>query len=113
MDHSCKSPPAAAVAELSDAVEDLLTRAGRGPSNGNVPGAAGKRDRRVAGRTRAVRPAVQAEPGPRKDPAGEEPDGEAGSRPAIVPMPIFDPFREAEKWREPPPPRAAPITRLS
>jgi hypothetical protein len=42
---------------------------------------------------------VQAEPEPGEDLAGGEPDGEAGSRPAIVPMPIFDPFREAEKWR--------------
>jgi hypothetical protein len=92
--------PDATEAELADAVEDLLTRAGQGP--GDVPAAApGKRDRRVAGRTRAVRPAVPAapEPGPEEEPAAEEPDGEAGSREGIVPMPIFDPFREAEKWR--------------
>jgi hypothetical protein len=35
------------------------------------------------------------EPEPGEGPAAEEP----GSREAIVPMPIFDPFREAEKWR--------------
>jgi hypothetical protein len=99
-DHVRKSLPGATEAELADAVEDLLTRAGQGPGDGSTPGPApGKRDRRVAGRTRAVRPAVQAEPEPGEDLAGGEPDGEAGSRPAIVPMPIFDPFREAEKWR--------------
>ena len=99
-DHVRKSLPGATEADLADAVEDLLTRAGQGPGDGSTPGPApGKRDRRVAGRTRAVRPAVQAEPEPGEDLAGGEPDGEAGSRPAIVPMPIFDPFREAEKWR--------------
>jgi putative transposase len=93
-DHARKLMPGATEAELADAVEDLLTRAGQGP--GDMPAtAAGKRDRRVAGRTRAVRPAVPAEP----EPAAEEPDSEAGSGEAIIPMPIFDPFREAEKWR--------------
>jgi hypothetical protein len=99
-DHVRKLMPAATEAELADAVEDLLTRAGQGP--GGAPAAAsGKRDRRVAGRTRAVRPSVSAEPDPEpgEEPAAEEPDSEAGSGEAIVPMPIFDPFREAEKWR--------------
>jgi hypothetical protein len=97
-DHARKLMPAAAEAELAGAVEDLLTRAGQGP--GEAPAAAsGKRDRRVAGRTRAVRPAVPAGPEPEQEPAAGEPDGEAGSREAIVPMPIFGPFREAEKWR--------------
>ncbi len=98
-DHARKLMPAATEAELADAVEDLLTRAGQGPGDLDVPAAAAKRDRRVAGRTRAVRPAVPAEPGPEEEPAAEEPGGEAGSPSAIVPMPIFDPFREAEKWR--------------
>ena len=34
-----------------------------------------------------------------ESPAAEEPDGETDGQAAIVPMPIFDPFREAEKWR--------------
>jgi hypothetical protein len=99
-DHARKLLPAATEAELADAVEDLLTRAGQGPGDLDVPAAAAaKRDRRVAGRTRAVRAAVPAEPEPEEEPAAEEPGGEAGSPPATVPMPIFDPFREAEKWR--------------
>jgi hypothetical protein len=99
-DYARKSLPGATEAELADAVEDLLTRAGQGPGDGNLPGPApSKRDRRVAGRTRAVQPGVQAVPQPREDPAGGEPDDEQGSQAAIIPMPIFDPFREAEKWR--------------
>jgi hypothetical protein len=98
-DHARKLMPAATEAELADAVEDLLTRAGEGPGGGMAPAPSGKRDRRVAGRTRAVGPAVPAEPEPGEDPATAGPDDEAGSREGIVPMPIFDPFREAEKWR--------------
>lgn len=98
-DHARKLMPAATEAELADAVEDLLTRAGQGP--GDAAAASGKRDRRVAARTRAAGPSVP--PGPEPEPDGEpaagEPDGEAGSGDAIVPMPVFDPFREAEKWR--------------
>ncbi len=96
-DHARKLMPAATEAELADAVQDLLTRAGQGPGGRNEPALAGKRDRRVAGRTRAAGPAMPAgpEPEPGEEPAAEEP----GSREAIVPMPIFDPFREAEKWR--------------
>ena len=96
-DHARKLMPAATEAELADAVEDLLTRAGQGPGDRNEPAPSGKRDRRVAGRTRAVRPAVPA--GPKPEPGGEPAAEEPGSREAIVPMPIFDPFREAEKWR--------------
>jgi len=97
-DHARKLMPAATETELADAVEDLLTRAGQGP--GDVPTAASaKRERRVAARTRAVGPSVPAGPEPEDEPAAGEPDGEAGDGEAIVPMPIFDPFREAEKWR--------------
>ena len=101
-DHARKLMPAATEAELADAVEDLLTRAGQGPGDRNEPAPSGKRDRQFAGRTRAgrtraVRPAMPA--GPEPEPGGELAAGEPGSREAIVPMPIFDPFREAEKWR--------------
>jgi hypothetical protein len=99
-DHARKLLPGATEAELADAVDDLLTRAGQGP--GGRPGTAlSKQDRRVAARTRAVQPARQPgpEPEPKEIPAGGEPDDAPASDAAIVPMPIFDPFREAEKWR--------------
>jgi hypothetical protein len=96
-DHARKLMPAATEAELADAVEDLLTRAGQGP--GGVPAAASAKERRVAARTRAVSPSVPAGPEPEEEPAAEEHEGEAGSGDAIIPMPVFDPFREAEKWR--------------
>ena len=87
-DHVRKSLPGATEAELADAVDDLLARAGRGPGDGS------RRDRRVAARARAVRPPAREEPEPPEEP-GDEADEQAG----VVPMPIFDPFREAEKWR--------------
>ena len=97
-DHARKLMPAATEAGLADAVEDLLTRAGQGP--GDVPaGAPAKRERRVAARTRAVGPSVPAGPDLEEEPAAEEHEGEAGSGEAVIPMPIFDAFREAEKWR--------------
>jgi hypothetical protein len=101
-DHARKSMPGAAEAELADAVKDLLIRAGQGPGDGNGPGSAlSKRDRRVAARTRSVQPAGQAQPRPARQeiPAGEEPAGGEAGQAAVIPMPIFDPFREAEKWR--------------
>ena len=101
-DHARKSMPGATETELADAVEDLLTRAGQGPGDENGPGPVlSKRDRRVAASTRAVQPAGQADPGlaMQEIPAGEEPAGGKAGQTAIVPMPIFDPFREAEKWR--------------
>jgi hypothetical protein len=96
-DHARKLMPAASEAELADAVEDLLTRAGRGP--GGVPAAASAEERRVAARTRAVSPSVPAGPELGEEPAAEELEGEAVSGEAVIPMPIFDAFREAEKWR--------------
>jgi hypothetical protein len=106
-DHARKLMPAATEAELADAVDDLLTRAGQGPGGGTGPGPAlSRRDRQVAARTRAVQPAAQAAQGqapqgqaPQEAPAGEDAGDETAGQAAIVPMPIFDPFREAEKWR--------------
>jgi hypothetical protein len=95
-DHARKLMPAATEAELADAAEDLLTRAGQGP--GGVPAAASAKERRVAARTRAVSPSVPTGPDPEEEPAAEAREGEAGSGEAVIPMPIFDPFREAEKW---------------
>ncbi len=97
-DHAGKLMPGATEAELADAVEDLLTRAGQGPG-GAPAGPAAKRERRVAARTRAAGPSVPSVPGPGDEPAAGEAGNGEGDGDAIVPMPIFDPFREAEKWR--------------
>jgi hypothetical protein len=106
-DHARKSLPGATETELADAVDDLLTRAGKGPGDPDAPGSPlTRRDQRVAARTRAVQPAA-GHPGkepPQQSLAGTapedaEPADEDPGPPAVVPMPIFDPFREAEKWR--------------
>jgi Mu transposase, C-terminal len=101
-DHARKSLPGATEAELADAVEDLLTRAGQGPGDVNGPATAfTKRDRKVAARTRAVQPALPEEPAPeqQEEPAAEETGNGAAGQDQVIPMPIFDPFREAAKWR--------------
>jgi hypothetical protein len=33
-----------------------------------------------------------------EDEAGDQAEAQTGAGTRIVPMPIFDPFREAEKW---------------
>jgi hypothetical protein len=97
-DHTRKSMPGATEAELADAVEDLLTRAGQGPGDGNgSQSGLSKKDRRIAARTRAVQPAGPEGP-PQEIPGDEEAGDEDAGQSAVVPMPIFDPFREAEKW---------------
>jgi hypothetical protein len=100
-DHARKLLPGATETELADAVDDLLTRAGQGPGGSSGPSVLSKQDRRVAARTRAVQPSGQPEPGPEPQeiPVPGEPDDGTAGHAAIVPMPIFDPFREAEKWR--------------
>jgi hypothetical protein len=100
-DHTRRALPDATEEELADAVADLLNRAHQGPGGGG-DGLAGlsRRDRRVAARTKASPPA--REPGP-------APAGSTGSEPGqggdshqetiakVIPMPIFDPFAEADK----------------
>jgi hypothetical protein len=110
-------------ADIAAAAADLLDRAGNGPS-GQTPvqqQAAGRtrspRSRRVAGRTAATaapqwpRPApVMTDTGEDEDPAGQpgvrdpakQPGrqrAEAGTAPAqVIPLPLFDARKEAEKW---------------
>jgi hypothetical protein len=86
--------------EVADAVAALLRRASAGPEGRGRP-AMSKRDRRVAARTRAAaRPGGkqdQENPGrpPHPDPAGQ-PEEDAPLA-EVIPMPIFDPFAEADK----------------
>jgi putative transposase len=107
-------------AEIAAVAADLLDRAGNGPgpgSSGQAPArqhpAAGRtrspRSRRVAGRTAAT--AAPQWPRPQSGPAGGDQDfaGPADSRaeqlaepeatPAqVIPLPLFDARKEAEKW---------------
>jgi putative transposase len=90
-------------AEIAQAASDLLDRAGRGPGTGDPP--LTRRDRRVAGRTRATstpsgpRPVPDdSEPDPCQPPA-DDPDGGGQQASEVIPLPIFDARKEAEKWR--------------
>jgi hypothetical protein len=103
-DHARSRQPGATEEELADAVSDLLLRAGQGPSGDSPPASPEKltrRDRRVAARTRAAQPlpVPRAGPGPEQDatPAEDSPSNDSGRVAEVIPMPIFDPFAEADK----------------
>lgn len=105
-DHTRRALPQATEEELADAVADLLKRAHYGPSDGNDKNAAklSRRDRRVAARTKANPPAapIQPESVPVvSDTDDDEPDQNSDTHPErvakVIPMPIFDPFTEADK----------------
>lgn len=98
-DHTRRALPGAGEEELADAVADLLKRAHHGPIDS--PGKLSRQDRRVAARTKASPPAVRIEPEPASADADGEP-GHSGDSPTehiakVIPMPIFDPFTEADK----------------
>jgi hypothetical protein len=85
--------------QIADAVAALLRRANAGPEEQEKP-KMGKRDRRVAARTKAAGPAgdQQGQPGPHV-PAEPAPPAAAADEPLakVIPMKIFDPFAEADK----------------
>ncbi len=107
-------------AEIAAAAADLLDRAGKGPEPG--PGGRGPehgkaaggtrspRSRRVAGRAAATAAPQwpRPEPSPADDGEGEgrgrieqpaEEATETGTTPAqVIPLPLFDARKEAEKW---------------
>ncbi|WP_234376757.1 transposase family protein [Streptomyces sp. CB01201] len=105
-DHTRRTLPGASEEQLADAVADLLRRAHQGPADRGGPGSrAGlsRRDRRVAARTKSSPPSTPI--APKVPPADRIADGQAD--PAnhapeeniakVIPMPIFDPFTEADK----------------
>jgi hypothetical protein len=112
-DHARRGLPGATEEELAVAVAGLLERANHGPAEGGGEDAAAKlsrRDRRVAARTKASPAAasIESEPAPagnraghrsdddgRPDRAGDDQDEALTAK--VMPMPIFDPFAEAEK----------------
>ena len=97
-DHARARQPQATEEELADAVDSLLRRAGQGP--GGTGGPRDRRSRRVAARTRASQKVPSSreapQPGERgaRPPAGSQGDGGLAE---VIPMPIFDPFTEADK----------------
>jgi putative transposase len=116
-DHARRGLSEATEAQIADAVAELLTRANHGPRQAGDEATAAKparRDRRVAARTRAAQPtttgmapapqpAPQAAPQDEPAPAvcerapGSSSDEHPGRLAKVIPMPIFDPYREAEK----------------
>ncbi|WP_231929451.1 integrase [Micromonospora inositola] len=91
-------------AEIAQAAAQLLDRAEQGPEQ---PPRTAKRDRRVAGRTRATNSpsGPRPEPAPKDEDVGEAPDvAAAGNSPdeplaKVIPLPVFDARKEARKWR--------------
>ena len=111
-DHARRGLPGASEEELAAAVAGLLGRANRGPAEGGGQDAAAKlsrKDRRVAARTKASPAAsIESEPAPAGNRAGHRSDDDCRPDRAgdgqdeapiakVIPMPIFDPFAEAEK----------------
>ncbi|KJK58511.1 transposase [Saccharothrix sp. ST-888] len=103
-DHTRRTLPGASEEELADAVADLLRRANQGPADrgGEDTARLSRRDRHVAARTKSSPPstriAPEAQPADRV--ADSEPD-QADDTPEenvakVIPMPIFDPFTEAD-----------------
>ena len=85
--------------QIAGAVATLLRRAHHGPEDQEKPKMS-KRDRRVAARTRAATPQAEPASKPPGDPAGTpEPMAPGDGTPVaeVIPLGIFDPFREADK----------------
>lgn len=87
--------------EIADAVAALLRRASQGPQD-QGKAAMSKRDRRVAARTRAAfpkepRPAAGPEPRPQQPEAAAGQAEQGAALAKVIPLPIFDPFTEADK----------------
>jgi hypothetical protein len=105
-DHARSRQPGATEEELADAVDGLLRRASQGPGDASrEPGThkqTARRDRRVAARTKAAQPlpasrAAAPEPGHGGEPAPAAGPDDGGQLARVIPMPIFDPFTEADK----------------
>ena len=101
-DHTRRALPGATEEELADAVAGLLERAHHRPGGGDGLAGLSRRDRRVAARTKASPPAQHRAPDPHQvtAPAVNRARAATASQESIakvIPMPIFDPFAEAEK----------------
>ncbi|MFJ3307838.1 Mu transposase C-terminal domain-containing protein [Streptomyces sp. NPDC086549] len=95
-DHVSHQLPRATEAEIADAVAALLTRAHGGPQTEQDP-KPGKRDRRVAARTKAAGPLTPAPvAGAQTDPEDEADEGEH-SMAEVIPLGLFDPLEDPWK----------------
>ncbi len=91
-------------AEIAQAASDLLDKAASGPDGDP---SVTRKDRRIAGRTRATSTPSGPRPEMPPEDEGSEPcesraddSYEAGGRKAeVVPLPVFDARKEAEQWR--------------
>src|SRR5262249_47722072 len=113
--HTPRVSPGARGGELAHAVADLLQQAHhrpvrhhRGPpphdrsaAGGARPANPGRRARPVAPQTKPSPPAARIEPAPVVDADTDGEPGQADDSPEhiakVIPMPIFDPFTEADK----------------
>jgi len=87
----------AAEADIADAAEALLDKAERGPNDEKHT----KKDRRVAGRARAVSAAEQLPtptPPRRPAPTWDDPAEDTGELAEVIPLGVFDAHEEAKKW---------------
>jgi hypothetical protein len=100
-DHARSKQPGTTELELADAVDSLLRRAADGPAEETRPEKVPRRDRRVAARTRAAQLLPVPGAGPDRDAAeaAQGDDSVEGELADVIPMPIFDPFAEADKPR--------------
>jgi hypothetical protein len=105
-DHARSRLPGATEEELADTVDGLLRRASQGPDDASQEPAthkqAARRDRHVAARTKAAQrlPASRAaapEPADGGEMALAADSDDGGQLARVIPMPIFDPFTEADK----------------
>ncbi len=76
-----------------------MKRAHHGPvGGGDCLAGLSRRDQRVAARTKASLPArIQPGPAPAVGEPGQDDDSGQENIATVIPMPIFDPFAEADK----------------
>lgn len=86
-------------AEIAQAADELY-RAAQGPPANS---AESKKDRRVAGRTRATATPMWPRPDATEpdceDDLPQAEDDETGETGQVIPLPVFDARKEAESWR--------------
>ncbi|MFD0479949.1 hypothetical protein ACFQ0B_76285 [Nonomuraea thailandensis] len=81
--------------QITQAVNDLLTRAGQGPEQADTV-----KDRKVRAQTRATtEPSWPRPAAPATDTAPEQPAEEDEPLAEVIPLGIFDAHEEAKRWK--------------